>query len=175
MNEETDRKCVLWGGAPTAPGPVSGLFKIDILLAINCLRLWGLTPEGGNVWELETGLWLHNLVSALNVHFKIANFILCEYHLNTLFLKTHLLQNCSIIKLAWLRCFMFSAHLSLLKAVCKSQFYTFILKRWSTIVSFCSVMKLHWFAFSKKVKTFLGGGVPGKNKSDSMLDLFLLL
>ena len=109
------------------------------------------------------------------VHFKIANFILCEYHLNTLFLKTHLLQNCSIIKLTWLRCFMFSAHLSLLKAVCKSQFYTFILKRWSTIVSFCSVMKLHWFAFSKKVKTFLGGGVPGKNKSDSMLDLFLLL
>ena len=109
------------------------------------------------------------------VHFKIANFILCEYHLNTLFLKTHLLQNCSIIKLAWLRCFIFSAHLSLLKAVCRSQFYTFILKCWCTIVSFCSVIKLCWFAFSKKVKTFLGGGVPGKNKSDSILDLFFLL
>ena len=52
--------------SPTAPGPIVGLFKIDILLGINCLRLRGLTPEGGECVKTVEGLWLHNLVSALN-------------------------------------------------------------------------------------------------------------
>lgn len=41
--------------SPTGPGPIVGLFKIDILLGINCLRLRGLIPEGVNVRELERG------------------------------------------------------------------------------------------------------------------------